>query len=135
MGKALALIEPQIDIIVTSPLARAQQTGELLGEKVSDHPILRVTDNLAPGFSQSKLFKELMDLSGGANLVAVGHQPDMSMLISYLMTDSVHAAIELTPCAVAKLKILGTVTKPNARLSWILTSDVVKCLYPLILGE
>ena len=124
MGRALAHLDPNVDIVVTSPLARAIETGEIIGRELSNHPIMHVSEHLAPGFSNLGLFKELLALSAGSNIVAIGHQPDMSGFVSYLITGSSEAALAMSAGAIARLVLDGA--NAHAHLAWLLTPEVVK---------
>lgn len=130
MGRALAKIDPSINIVTTSPLLRAIHTGEIIGHEVSSHPIFHVTEHLAPGFREKTLLETLHALSGGGSVVAVGHQPDMSAFVSYLIADATSAAVAFPPGAVACVRIKQIATHPEAHLLWLLTPDVVKSLHP-----
>lgn len=126
MGKVLAHLDPNVDIIVTSPLLRAVETGEIMGKELSDHPIMHVSEHLAPGFSNSALFRELMALSAGSNIVAIGHQPDLSGFISYLIAGSDDAAVAMSAGAIARLIV--DASHDHAQLAWLFTPEVVKTL-------
>jgi len=127
MGRALAHLDPNLEIIVTSPLRRAIETGEIMGEEISDHPIMRVTGHLAPGLSANALLRELIALSAGSSIVAIGHQPDMSSFISHLIANNQEASVAMSTGAVAKLVLEGS--RPQAYLSWLLTPDAAKVMY------
>ncbi|HCV43441.1 MAG TPA: hypothetical protein DGH68_08140 [Bacteroidetes bacterium] len=126
MGRALARLDSDVDIIVTSPLSRAIETGEIIGKETSDHPIMHVSECLAPGFSSNSLFRELLSLSGGSNIIAVGHQPDMSDFISFLISGNKEASVAMSAGSIAKLVLEGS--RPQAYLSWVLTPEVVRTL-------
>ena len=130
MGRALVHLDPNVDIIVTSPLVRAIQTGEIIGKEVANHPILHVSEHLAPGFNDSTLFRELMSLGGGASMIAIGHQPDLSDFISFLIAGNPGASVAMTAGSIAKLVLEET--RPQAYLSWLLSPEAVKSLYAAI---
>lgn len=129
MGRSLARIDPNIDIIVTSPLVRAVRTGEIIGGEISDHPIFHTTEHLAPGFRQRSLWEELLALSGGASIVVVGHQPDLGMFISYLIADSSRASVALSPCSIAHVKVEAMGSRREAHLRWLLTPEIARSLH------
>jgi phosphohistidine phosphatase len=126
IGRALAHLDRNVEIIVTSPLARAIETGEIIGKEISDHPIMYVSKHLSPGNSHNALFRELLSLGAGANIIAVGHQPDMSGFISFLIVGNQEAAVAMSAGSIAKLVLEGS--RPQAHLSWLLTPDAVKSL-------
>ena len=127
MGRALAHLDPNVDIIVTSPLVRAVETGETIASQLSDHSLTHVSTHLAPGFNNNTLFAELLALSAGSSIVAIGHQPDVGTFISYLITGNHDAAVAMSPGSIAKLVLEGS--RPSGYLSWLLTPDAVKALY------
>lgn len=126
MGGLLARIAPNIEIVISSPLVRAVRTGEIIGGTIGDHPIFHITEHLAPGFRQRSLWEEMLALSGGANLVAVGHQPDLGMFISYLIADSSGASVALSPCSVAHIKVESMGSRREAYLRWLLTPEIAR---------
>jgi phosphohistidine phosphatase len=127
MGLTLARVDPEIAAILTSPLLRARQTGTIFKREMHDRPMLRVTDNLAPGFRQKNLMEELTSLAGSGinNVVAIGHQPDLSTLIGFLVADSLHVAVAMSTLAIARIELETGSSDPQARLAWLLTPDVV----------
>ncbi len=129
MGTALAHIDPNIDVVIVSPLLRAQQTGEIISTGLSETPIWHTSNNLAPGFLPNNLLEELIALTVGASVVAVGHQPDLGIFISYLVAESAPASIDLVPGSVARITLGGNLKRPRARLNWILTPELVRSMY------
>jgi len=128
MGRVLKRLDSNIDMVVTSPLARARQTGEIVGTEMSAHPIVHVSNNLAPGFRTQSLFEELIALSAGAGIVAVGHQPDLGKFISFLIADSSSAAIAMESGAVAKIHLPSPLSSREAYLSWLITPEAAQNL-------
>ena len=126
MGRALVRLDPNVDILVTSPLVRAIETGEIIGKELSDHPITHVSEHLAPGFSNPALFRELLSLSAGSNIVAIGHQPDMSNFVSYLIAGSTDSAVAMSAGTIARLIVDGS--HPHAHLAWLITPEIVKSI-------
>jgi phosphohistidine phosphatase len=128
MGRVLAQICPALEMVVTSPLLRAIRTGEILGNEISSHPIFTVSNHLAPGFRHKNLYDELMTLCGNGDVLAVGHQPDLSAFIAYLISGSASATVAMAPGAVARLTVQRGKTRPDATLDWLLTPQVAKSL-------
>ena len=90
MGRFLARICPALGMVLTSPLLRAVRTGEIMGNEISSHPVFSVSNQLAPGFRPKSLYEELVRLSGDGDILAVGHQPDLSGFIAYLISGSIY---------------------------------------------
>lgn len=69
------------ELIVTSPLARARQTAEIVGECLGLTEEILVDKRLAPGFGQKQLEKVLRDHGECGVLMLVAHDPDVSELV------------------------------------------------------
>ena len=66
--------------VIASPAARAQQTAEALGKKIT------TVRQLAPGASVSAILKAAGWPDGERAVIVVGHQPDLGCAISYLLS-------------------------------------------------
>ena len=129
MGRALARIDPTIGTILTSPLVRAVQTGTLLGREFGAGPVQRISGYLAPGFRAKDFLGEVFALSPAQGVVAVGHEPDMSKLLGYLITDDSRVSVGMSTTAVAGIELAGTSSEYEAVLRWFLTPPVVRALF------
>lgn len=109
---------------MTSPLLRAVQTGNIVGREIGGQATMKTTTNLNPGFTSEKLVEEILALSNGGNIVAIGHQPDLSMCISYLIAGSGSATIAMEPGAIACVKITPRGRRAESQLRWLLTPDI-----------
>lgn len=128
MGRALMRVDPNIDIIITSPLVRAVQTGEIVGREAGTPPVFHTTEHLAPGYRPKALVEELIALSGGGNIVAIGHQPDLGLFASYLIADSPDAAISFETGAIAAIKVNAALKPVRGNLRWLLTPGIVNSI-------
>ncbi len=77
-------IEPSL--ILTSPLIRAVQTADILAETLSYSGPFLVRDELRPGFAMRSLVRLLTDYHSGDELILVGHEPDLSGIVSQLLS-------------------------------------------------
>ena len=74
-----------IDEIYSSALVRAKQTADLLSAGLSDHPSVRVLDELAPGHEPARLLAELARRVKRRRIAVVGHEPDLGELAAALL--------------------------------------------------
>lgn len=130
MGAALSRLDPGISAVITSPLIRAVQTGEIISQSLNGHPAVQTSHAIVPGFRHKRLLEELLQIGAGKNLVAVGHQPDLSGFIAYLVADESPAAVGMAPAAVAKLAIPEGDPSSGTQLLWLLTPEAVRALNP-----
>lgn len=76
LGRRLRASRELPTLVLTSPLQRARQTAELVGQEL-DVPVL-VDTRLAPGATAASLAAALVGLDGP--IATVGHQPDCSRI-------------------------------------------------------
>ena len=80
-----AKLELGLDAIITSPLVRAVQTAEIVARELKMQNQLVTDERLAPGFDADALAKILPAHPKATALMLVGHEPDFSEMISYLI--------------------------------------------------
>ena len=90
-------------LILTSPLIRAVQTADILAETLSCCAPLVLRNELQPGFGMQALTRLLDEYHSAGELVLVGHEPDLSTIIAFLMQLS--GWFSLKKGAAVKLKI------------------------------
>jgi phosphohistidine phosphatase len=83
MGRTLLAAEVKPRRLFTSPLARAAQTAEILAQLLDVKPAVRKA--LAPGFDVDAVAKLLVGLRSDDEVMFVGHEPDLSGIISQLI--------------------------------------------------
>jgi phosphohistidine phosphatase len=69
--------------LLTSPLVRARQTADIIGQELE--VAVHVRDEIGPGFNLPALDALLTDLPDDAEVMVVGHEPDFSSTISALI--------------------------------------------------
>jgi phosphohistidine phosphatase len=83
-ARALARLDLQLHVIITSPLTRAAQTADIIAEELKMVPQLKQDERLQPGFGRDHLVQVLADHPQAKNIMLVGHEPDFSQTISAL---------------------------------------------------
>jgi phosphohistidine phosphatase len=85
--KGVRRLDESIDLILTSPLARARQTADLLAAGLSPAPAIRAVAALAPGSSPPQILAALSALRTRAEAIAlVGHEPGLGLLAAWLIS-------------------------------------------------
>jgi phosphohistidine phosphatase len=107
-------IEPCL--ILTSPLVRAVQTADILAETISSVVPVVVTDELSPGFDVEALQRLVNKFQEVNELVIVGHEPDMSGVVSSLL--SLQRGFNFKKGTAFKLTIDAKFAKP-ATFKWL----------------
>ncbi len=85
-------IDPEL--IVSSPLVRAVQTAEILAETLRFSGELTILPHLADNFRLPHLKEYLESLTPVRELVIVGHEPDLGLIVGELLDHS--------PCTIKK---------------------------------
>jgi phosphohistidine phosphatase len=106
MMKSLAkMMYPVPDVVVSSPLVRAEQTAQLALEYFATDAEYKVSDSLTP---MSDVLNTIGLIEGLKNdygvAMLVGHEPHMSMFGSALLGVN-HPAIEMKKSAVALFEL------------------------------
>lgn len=84
-ARKLADLGLDVDLIVTSPLARASQTAEIVARRLRLNEKLVEDERLAPGFNLVRLQLVLADHPHSEQILLIGHEPDFSETISDLI--------------------------------------------------
>ncbi len=122
MGRTLGRLDQDIGTVLTSTLIRAKRTGECLVGAMNGSPDVRVTPLMNPGFDHEMLLEEATLAAG--NVVVVGHQPDVGMLVSYLTADPTRRVFAMPPGSVVALH--RETERIPFHIEWCLTPEVLR---------
>ena len=126
VGRALAALDVQVDVIISSPLKRAAQTASLVGNELSYEGKLVFEDALRPTASFADFRKMLDKYARHDSIMVVGHNPSLSEFLGRAISQSgCEAAIELKKGAVARTEM----NRQAASLTWCLTPKLLRTLY------
>lgn len=127
MGNAFAIVDPQVSLVLTSPLVRAQESGRIVASQFRSQPVVRPTENLSPAFRFQSFLDEVLGLGESSHVVAVGHQPDLTNFISWIIANAA-TEIALGTASAACLSVTKSGVGPDAVLRWLLSPDLVRHL-------
>ena len=126
VGRALAALEAQVDVIVSSPLKRATQTASLVGNEMGYEGKLQIETGLRPEATFSDFRKLVVKYARQEAIMVVGHNPNLSQFLGAIISDSgCEASVELKKGAVAKVEM----RRSTGTLQWCLTPKLVRALY------
>jgi len=127
---ALPAMELSFDRILSSPYLRAFQTAELVAATLGLKKRLEVRAELAPGGDSQALVRYVSRLRPRPeNVLLVGHEPDLSRLISHLISGDPGTAIEMKKGGLARLEIGPELRYSRcATLAWLLTPKQLELL-------
>jgi phosphohistidine phosphatase len=126
IGRALAALEVQVDVMVSSPLKRATQTASLVGNELGYEGKLQMDAGLRPEAGLADFRKLLDKYSKQEAIMVVGHNPNLSQFLGAIISDSgCEASVELKKGAVAKVEM----RRSSGTLQWCVTPRVLRSLY------
>jgi phosphohistidine phosphatase len=103
-------------VIITSPLLRAVQTADILAETILYTGPLVASDDLSPGFQFPALQVLLAAYQDVGEMVIVGHEPDLSAIISALL--ALPERFSFKKAAAVKLTINSASIHEPATFKW-----------------
>jgi phosphohistidine phosphatase len=126
-AKAIKLIMPDIDILLTSPDKRAYDTAMIVAKKMKWKDRLKIFEPLKSGTDTAELIKKLGDFNKYKRIVLVGHEPDLSTLISVLL-GAEQNTVELRKGGIARIDVDGLPPKSRGVLRWLLKPAQLRAL-------
>jgi phosphohistidine phosphatase len=81
-ARVLRMLDLKPERLYSSPLVRARQTADILGQTLGVAVLVR--EELSPGFDMAALEALTHDLGQDAEVMLVGHEPDFSQIVSEL---------------------------------------------------
>lgn len=128
-ARGLHAIVPEIAVVGTSPLTRARQTADIVGQ-VYGRIAVSETDSLAPGADPADFLGWLRDRDPGQTVAAVGHEPDLSELVSWLVTGSPEPFLALKKGGACLLNFHEQIAAGTAEFRWLIPPKLLRRLAP-----
>ncbi len=107
VARGLAALEPGIELVLTSPYARARQTAEPAARALKLAANLRETASLVPESDPEDVLAEIR-AEKIESVLLVGHEPHLGALLGRLVTGRAGFAIPMKKAAVARLSWHGS---------------------------
>jgi len=125
VAEAMLAMELKFDLILSSPYVRAAETAKIVAGELDEE--VTFTEFLLPDGNPLELIREIND-NKPQSVLLVGHEPDLSRLISLLISGDSEAAIELKKGGLSKLTAEKLMFGPCATLHWLLTPKQLRSL-------
>jgi phosphohistidine phosphatase len=126
IAAGLANLGLDVDWIVSSPLVRAVETAELVGQALASKPPLELCDALRPGGSGEALITFLAKRRDRRRVLVVGHEPDLGELAARLIGAGRNASMPFKKGGCCLITFTLFPPKSPGRLIWWLTPRVMK---------
>ena len=111
-----------VDVIISSPYARARQTAEIVAERFQKRRRLELWDELAPKGKPEELIRRLLGhLPYSKSILLIGHEPYLGRLISMLVTGQPNLPFKLKKAGVCRLSCETLRYARCAQMEWMAT--------------
>ncbi len=108
-------------VFLSSPLARALQTADILAERTGYEGEVIAAARLGPGFDLEGLNAVLDSFPGETEIALVGHEPDLGRVVSQLL--SLPKGYAMPKGAVAAVVLPDAGSRLRGTLDWLLAGD------------
>lgn len=125
VGRALAALNAQPDVIISSPLKRATQTASLIGNELGYEGKLILEPAMRPEGAFSDFRRLVEKYSKHEAIMVVGHNPSITEFLARFITKSgSEALIDFKKGAVARVETV----RHAATLNWFFTPKIAKAI-------
>ncbi len=126
IGRVLAKLEVQPDVIISSPLVRAKQTAALVATELGFKKTLLLDHSLRPDADFEQFRQLLRKYSRKKTVIVTGHNPTLSEFLSLVISsETTESTIELKKGAIAKVQV----KRGQPLLQWIMTPKTVQAAH------
>lgn len=119
VAPGLARLVPTIDVLATSPLARAAETADIVAREYDSETV--TLEALASDQDPEEVVRWLRKQPPNQTIGVVGHEPQLSMLAGYLLTGIPASFIDLKKGGACRLDLPGAPKPGDGSLEWLLT--------------
>jgi len=124
IAKALKELGVQPDLIVSSPYMRASQTAVILAKEFKYREELAYSDFLMPVAEPDDMIGEINEKFSVDELILVGHEPNLSSLVSVLLAGNSDLSVNFKKGGVCCLSVDDLHHDRNATLEWLITPKI-----------
>jgi phosphohistidine phosphatase len=126
MGRLLGALKVQPDVIVSSPLKRALQTAQFVGNELGYEGKVEISPTLAPQADFSEFHKMLEGYADREDVLIVGHNPNLFKFIGRLITaNGGGAGVRMRKGCVASIDM----DKHPPLLQWLINPRMARWIY------
>lgn len=124
------ILDERVDLIATSPLVRARETAAVIAGVFSKsmRPPIEEVENLCPGQPPHVSVEWLKQQGCDETVLLVGHEPDLSLLLTYLTIGGKTGFVHFGKAGAALLECAGTPGPRCAELAWLLSPAILRRL-------
>jgi len=126
-AEGLRQLVPALNLIATSPLTRAVQTADILGEAYKGVRTVEISA-LSPRKPPAALVDWLNANPADATIALVGHEPHLGTFLCWLLTGLQESFVVLKKGGAAMIETAGPATAGRGKLLWLLKPSQLRGL-------
>ena len=123
IAEGMVALGMEFDLILSSSYARAKQTAEIVAQVCGAETKLKFSKHLETGDSE-KLIDEINNLANIEHVLLVGHEPDLSELISVLLVGDGSLPLTMKKGGLCKLTVGKLKYGQCASLDWLVPPSI-----------
>ena len=121
-ARGITRLVREVDVLATSPLARAAETARILASALgTGRPVVR--DELKPGRAARALVAWLGRHGRTKTVAIVGHEPDLSRLVARLTTGREGDFVDLGKGGACLIAFDGAALSGLGKVRWLATAS------------
>jgi len=113
------------ELVLTSPYKRALETAQIAVRELDPQPPLVQTSALVPEGRLESVWKELRSHSPVSEILLVGHEPQLSQLVAYLLAAPA-LRFDMKKGALARISMDRLGPQPSGELKWAIAPSLVR---------
>lgn len=128
-ARGLRRLGLEFDAILTSPFARALQTAAIVAAEYDNNPVPQSLPELATGVAAARVVAALAPLARHAQVLIVGHEPQLSGVVSLLLTGSSERVnLQFKKGGCVALELPERSARRSSELLWMMTQGQLRKL-------
>jgi len=127
VAAALHRMGVTFDRILTSPLARARETAEIVASALGETDVVEC-EHLAPGHAPASVI-DFLKHAKCRSAAVVGHEPQLGELVALMLCGSSRSVVDMKKASVACVEFDGPIGPSKGLLSWHLVPSIVESLH------
>jgi phosphohistidine phosphatase len=125
MARMLGTLKVQVDVIVASPLKRAQQTAQFVGTELGYEAKVEVSAALAPDADYATFQKLIAKYADREGVLLVGHNPNLFKFLGRIITGNGGAGVRMRKGSVARIDM----DRHPPLLQWLIDPRMARWIY------
>jgi len=125
MARLLSAVKAPVDVIVSSPLKRALQTAQLVGNELGYDDEVEVSPALGMNASYVDFQRLLGKYADREGILAVGHNPNLFQFLGRMVSGNGGSSIRMRKGAVARIDL----ERHPPQLQWLIDPRAARAIY------